>query len=232
MLWESDPWYVPGRDPVAHMPEGRKGEKVRDAEKLTFDLKRNVDVDHKRRAFGFMETHAKSERPFFLYFNLSRCTSPSCRVTSTGAGAATVTGATASRGSTAIWPASYTFRQFIVERAKRDGWGFFTQVSFANASTSPITTFFDLGVGGNGLFTARQADEFGIAYAYTDLSTSLNIDLLPIGGRLRVEHQLELFYNVHFAPWLQLTGDLQVTRPNRPAAGTATIPGTRLRVVF
>ena len=43
----------PGRDPVAHMLEGRKGEKLREAEQLTYDLKRNVDVDYQRRAFAF-----------------------------------------------------------------------------------------------------------------------------------------------------------------------------------
>ena len=55
---ETDPWYVPGRDPVAHMLEGRKGEKVREAARLTYDLKRNVDVEYQRRAFQFMEEHA------------------------------------------------------------------------------------------------------------------------------------------------------------------------------
>jgi porin len=135
------------------------------------------------------------------------------------------------RGS---WSAYYTFRQYVVERSKGDGWGFFSQVSFANRSTSPITTFLDLGLGGNGLFAARQRDEFGIAYAYTDLSSVLkdNLDLLPFGGRLRPEHQLEVFYNLYIAPWLQLTGDLQVIRPNRPVAETAIVPGSRLRIVF
>lgn len=70
-LWETDPWYVPGRDPVAHMLEGRKGEKVKEAEKLSYDLKRNIDVEYKRRAFSFMEEQAQAERPFFLYFNHS-----------------------------------------------------------------------------------------------------------------------------------------------------------------
>ena len=135
------------------------------------------------------------------------------------------------RGSRSV---SYTFRQYIVERAKKDGWGFFTQVSFANESTSPVTPFFDLGLGGNGLFTNRRTDDFGVAYAYTDLSTSLkdNLDLLPFGGRLRPEHLLEAFYNVHIAPWLQLTGDLQVIRPHRPLAETALVPAARLRIVF
>jgi arylsulfatase len=70
-LWETDPWYVPGRDPVAYMLEERKGEKVREAEQLTFELKRNIDIEYKRRAFRFMEEHGKSKRPFFLYFNHS-----------------------------------------------------------------------------------------------------------------------------------------------------------------
>jgi carbohydrate-selective porin OprB len=41
-----------------------------------------------------------------------------------------------------------------------------------------------------------------------------------------------MFYNLHFTPWLQLTGDLQILRPNRPAADTAVVPAVRLRVVF
>jgi len=42
----------------------------------------------------------------------------------------------------------------------------------------------------------------------------------------------ELFYNVHIAPWCQLTGDLQIIRPVRPAADTAIVPGVRVRLVF
>jgi len=70
-LWETDPWYVPGRDPVSHMLEGRKGQKVREAEQLTFDMKRNIDIEYKRRAFRFMDDNTKANRPFFLYYNHS-----------------------------------------------------------------------------------------------------------------------------------------------------------------
>jgi len=135
------------------------------------------------------------------------------------------------RGS---WSVNYTFRQYLVERGPRDGWGFFGQLSFADQATSPVTTFFDVGLGGNGLIPNRPRDEFGLSYGYTDMSDVLkdNLDLLPIGGRLQVEHQLELFYNLHLTPWLQLTGDLQILRPNRPAADTAVVPAVRLRLVF
>jgi arylsulfatase len=68
-LWETDPWYQPGRDPVSTMYEGRKGEKVKPAEQLTFDVKRNADVEYTKRSIRFIEANAEAGRPFFLYFN-------------------------------------------------------------------------------------------------------------------------------------------------------------------
>lgn len=135
------------------------------------------------------------------------------------------------RGSFSV---NYVFRQYIVERGKRDGWGLFTQISFADQDTSPIATFWDIGIGGNGLFKGRPRDEFGIAYAYTDLSKELkdNLDLLPIGGRPRPEHQFEAFYNFHITPWLRLSGDLQILRPVRVNATTAIVPAARLEFIF
>jgi porin len=134
------------------------------------------------------------------------------------------------RGS---WSLGYTFRQYIVERGRRDGWGLFAQASVANESTSPISTFFDIGLGGNGLLESRPLDEFGVAYAYTNLSDELkdNLDLVT-DARQRAEHQFEVFYNLHATPWLRLTGDLQIIRPTRPVADTAVVPGVRLGLVF
>jgi porin len=133
------------------------------------------------------------------------------------------------------WSVNYVFRQYVVERARRDGWGFFSQVSFADKQTSPITTFFNFGLGGNGLIKSRLEDEFGISYAYTDLSEVLkdNLNLLTQAGRRpRPEHQVEMFYNLHITPWLRLTGDLQVIRPTRSVASTAIVPGVRLEMIF
>jgi porin len=135
------------------------------------------------------------------------------------------------RGS---WSVSYTFRQYLVERGKGDGWGLFGQISSADEGTSPITTFFDVGLGGKGLLAQRPGDEFGVSYAYTDLSSVLksNIDPLRLVLGLQAEHQLEAFYNVHFTPWFQLTGDLQIVRPIRVSVDTAIVPAVRLRLVF
>jgi len=68
-LWETDPWYEPGRDPVSYMLEGRKGEEPQQREVLSFDLKVNLDVEYKRRAFEFIRKKAEAETPFLLYFN-------------------------------------------------------------------------------------------------------------------------------------------------------------------
>lgn len=131
------------------------------------------------------------------------------------------------------WSVNYVFRQYLVERGKDDGWGVFAQLAFANESTSPITEFINIGVGGNGLLQRRPDDEFGIAYAYTDLSDDLkdDLDLLRVPG-VRAEHQVEMFYNAHITPWFRLTGDLQVIRPTREGVDTAVIPAIRLKVIF
>ena len=136
------------------------------------------------------------------------------------------------RGS---WSASYVYRQYLVERGRRDGWGVFTQLSIADKDTSPITRFFNVGLGGNGLIPVRRQDEFGFSYAYTGLSEVLkdNLNLVTFGfARLQPEHQFEGFYNFHITPWLRLTGDLQIIRGVRPRVDRSVVPGARLEVIF
>ena len=136
------------------------------------------------------------------------------------------------RGS---WSVNYVFRQYLVERGHRDGWGLFTQLAIADKDTSPVTRFVNVGLGGNGLIASRRNDEFGVSYAYTNLSSVLkdNINLITLGSRtLQPEHQLEGFYNLHITPWLRLTGDLQIIRGVRPRVDTAVLPGARLEVIF
>lgn len=136
------------------------------------------------------------------------------------------------RGS---WSLAYVGRQYIVERGKRDGWGIFVQASIADEERSPVTRYFDIGLGGNGLFKSRPRDEFGIAWAYTGLSRVLkdNLNLISLGNlRPRSEFVFETFYNFHITPWLRFTGDLQVIRPTRQAVDMAIVPGARVEIIF
>ena len=136
------------------------------------------------------------------------------------------------RGSFSL---SYVGRQYLIEKGKDDGWGVFTQLSFADKNTSPVTRFFDVGVGGNGIFARRQQDDFGLAYGYTGLSSVLvkNLNLASLGNvRPHAEHQFEGFYNLHLTPWLRLTGDLQIIRPVVRRAATAVVPAARVEFIF
>jgi hypothetical protein len=54
------------------MYEGRKGKKVTPAGKLTYDVKRNADVEYTDRSLRFIEANAQAGRPFFLYFSRQR----------------------------------------------------------------------------------------------------------------------------------------------------------------
>jgi hypothetical protein len=44
--------------------------------------------------------------------------------------------------------------------------------------------------------------------------------------------RLEVFYDLHVAPWFQVTGDLQIIRPASATADTAVVPDARLKIVF
>jgi arylsulfatase A-like enzyme len=68
-LWASDPWYDPKRDPVAYVLESTKGKEPTRLERLTVDIKLNLDVEYMRRAKDFIGRSVAAKKPFFLYFN-------------------------------------------------------------------------------------------------------------------------------------------------------------------
>jgi porin len=131
--------------------------------------------------------------------------------------------AKARRGS---WSFTYSADQYLTE-----GWGLFGQVGVADTSNNAIARFFSFGIAGMSPFEGRTRDSFGIAYAYTIVSSDLK-DVTQRLARLRDEQGFEIFYNFAVTPWLQLTGDFQIVKPTRPAADVAVVPGLRLRVDF
>jgi arylsulfatase A-like enzyme len=68
-LWAADPWYRPGRDPIAYVLESRKGERPKQVRQLTVDVKVNLDLEFIARGKAFMKRSVEAGTPFFLYFN-------------------------------------------------------------------------------------------------------------------------------------------------------------------
>lgn len=71
-LWPDDPWYDPTRDPVSRMVSISAGETdVTEGDRLTLEVRRDVDLDYLDRARAFMSEAAADRTPFFVYFNHS-----------------------------------------------------------------------------------------------------------------------------------------------------------------
>ncbi len=67
--WADDPWYDPARDPEAFVLESTRGEGVRRIERLTVDVKVDLDVEYLARSKDFIDRSVARGKPFFLYFN-------------------------------------------------------------------------------------------------------------------------------------------------------------------
>lgn len=67
-LWSEDPFYDPERDPVPYMLESTRGGPVRPGERLTMEVRRDVDREYERRAFDFMRRAVADDTPFFLLY--------------------------------------------------------------------------------------------------------------------------------------------------------------------
>lgn len=76
--WFENPWYDAARDVVPYMHEGIRGEGVRELtdELMTAEVRRDVDLEYKRRARAFMERSVEAGAPFYLYFNHSLLHTP------------------------------------------------------------------------------------------------------------------------------------------------------------
>jgi arylsulfatase A-like enzyme len=68
-LWADDPWYDENRDPVANVLESGRGEQPTVIERLTVDVKINLDRRYLDRSKNFIDRSVAEEKPFFLYFN-------------------------------------------------------------------------------------------------------------------------------------------------------------------
>jgi porin len=128
----------------------------------------------------------------------------------------------------------YGFDQYLKvysEDSKR-GWGLFGRASISDGNPTPIRYFLSLGIGGYSPFRYRQGDTFGIGWYYTGLSQAFG----PLPRALfgpRDGTGVELFYNIQITPWMNLSPDFQIVKPEAGAlANTSYIGGIRLNLKF
>jgi len=126
------------------------------------------------------------------------------------------------------WSFYYNFDQYLyTEKADPEqGVGLFGRFGMADAETSPIETFYSIGIGGKGIIPGRDRDTFGIGYFYVGLS-----DDLPNPFNILDDSQgWELFYNIEVTPWLHITPDFQIIDPSLERVDTAYIAGVRVKI--
>ncbi len=138
----------------------------------------------------------------------------------------------------ATLPDSYTlyygFDQYLrvySEDSKR-GWGLFGRASISDGNPTPVKYFVSGGVGGYSPFRHRQGDQFGVGVYYLGASREFG----PLPRALfgpRDGWGVEMFYNLQLTPWMNLTPDFQIVKPEAGGiARTAYIGGFRLNLKF
>lgn len=127
------------------------------------------------------------------------------------------------------WSIYYNFQQYVWTQPDDParGWGFFGRFGAADESTNPIAQFYSIGLGGNGVYSTRPHDRFGVGCYYTKTSRRL-ADILNLGD----EQGLEAFYNFAVTPAFQVTADVQVIKSARDEVDTAVIAGVRAVLRF
>jgi len=131
------------------------------------------------------------------------------------------------------WFFSYAFQHFLFqdEADPSRGWGVFGQVGVSDGNPNPVGWSAFVGIAGNSPSPQRSHDRFGIAYFRYSLSNDLVDALYPV-FRLEDEQGVELFYNYAIAPWLRITGDMQVIEPAVSDNDRAVFLGLRTQIKF
>ncbi len=142
-----------------------------------------------------------------------------------------VTGSPTIGDSYTIYSGFDQYLQVYSEGSKR-GWGVFGRASISDGNPTPVRYFLSLGLGGYSPFRHRQGDTFGLGWYYLGASDQFGPLPRAVFGP-RDGTGVELFYNVQITPWMNLTPDFQILRPEAGAiAETAYIGGLRLNLTF
>ncbi len=131
------------------------------------------------------------------------------------------------------WFFSYAFQQFLFqdEADPSRGWGIFGQYGVSDGNPNPIEWSCLIGIGGNSPLPGRSHDRFGIGYFRYSLSNDLVEGLRPV-IHMEDEQGIEAYYSYAVAPWLKITGDLQVIDPAFSDNDRSVFFGLRTQVKF
>jgi porin len=135
-------------------------------------------------------------------------------------------------------PDSYTIyygfdQYFDVSAAdSKRGWGLFGRASISDGNPTPIRYFLSLGIGGYSPFAYHRGDRFGIGWYFDGASDEFGpIPRAVLGPRDGTG--IEMFYNIQATPWMNITPDFQIIKPDAGGiATTSCIGGIRLNLKF
>ncbi|MFO0807796.1 MAG: carbohydrate porin [Gemmataceae bacterium] len=120
----------------------------------------------------------------------------------------------------------------VYDTETKRGWGAFGRASISDGNPTPIRYFLSAGIGGYSPVRYREGDKFGVGFYFTGMSQEFG----PLPQALvgpRDGYGLEMFYNAQITPWMNLTPDFQIVKPEGGAiAKTAYIGGVRLNLKF
>jgi porin len=109
------------------------------------------------------------------------------------------------------------------------GVGVYGRVGITGGDPNPIQSSLAVGISGEGLWTSRPWDGFGIGYYRYNWSEGLSEAMLT---RLQSESGMEVYYNFALTPWFSLTPSLQLVRPATAGEHLLTVVGLRSVVRF
>ncbi len=132
------------------------------------------------------------------------------------------------------WYLSYAFQHFLFQDSADPsrGWGIFGQIAMSDGNPNPVDSSGFIGIGGTSPLPNRSLDRFGIALFYYSLSDYIVDGLRPTGFILEDEQGFEAFYSLALAPWLSISGDLQVIDSAYSNSETSIYLGLRTQVKF
>jgi porin len=144
------------------------------------------------------------------------------------------------------WAVYYAFDQYFWHPGgdQKRGIGMFFTFAASDGDANPIKYSYATGIGGNGAVPGRPHDNFGVAWARTQLSNNF-VPFLRTNLDLGLDHEdvVEIFYNAAVTQWLRMSLDLQIVNPglqktlNSSGTGlknvdTAVVGGVRMYIRF